>query len=192
MKWIVLSILVFVPLYTYLTLHFRRSEHVYEPYAEARDRATVERLLAAGYRRVTLTAVRPTEPLSGPVMARTVAAPGGLPADLATALVAAPLPPLHATHIVAAREISAAQPYLIDFTATLPEEKEELLDAQIYLHEGKLVLVPNFERVSGGLLVRSPETEVRLTVPAGVLSPGQYRVTLVATRESRTWDLSVK
>jgi hypothetical protein len=192
MKWIVVAIILFIPLYTYLTVHFRRSGPVYEPYAEARDRATVERLLAAGYRRVTLTATRPTEPLRTPEPARIVAAPGGLPDDLATALVAPPLPPLGVVHIAAARETGTAQPYIVDFTAALPDEKEALLDAQIYVREGRLVLVPNFERVPGSLLVRSPETEVRLTVPAGVLPPGSYRVTLVAKRESQTWLLSVK
>ncbi|HWZ95947.1 MAG TPA: hypothetical protein VNW30_12195 [Opitutaceae bacterium] len=193
MKWIVIAILVFVPIYTYLTVHFRRSGRVYEPYAEARDRAMIERLLAAGYRhRVTISATRPTEPLRASARAPIGAAPGGLPADLATALTAVPLPPARVTHIAAARETSTAQPYIVDFTATLPDEKEELLDAQIYVREDQLVLVPNFERVPGGLLVRSPETEVRLTVPAGILPPGRYRVTLVATHESQTWALSVK
>jgi hypothetical protein len=192
MKWIVIAILLFVPLYTYLTLHFRRPGPVYEPYAEARDRAMVERLLAAGFRRLTIAATRPTESLRISARATTVAAPGGLPADLATALTDAPLPPARVTHIVAARETSPAQPYIVDFTATLPDEKEDLLDAQVYVHEDRLVLVPDFERVPGGLLVRSPETEVRLTVPAGVLPPGHYHVTLIATHESQTWALSVK
>lgn len=192
MKWIVVSILLFVPIYTWLTLHFRRSGPVYEPYAEARDRAMTGRLLAAGYRRVTLTATRPTESLRISARAPVTAVPGGLPADLAAALTAAPLPPARATHIVAARETGAAQAYIVDFTATLPDEKNELLDAQIYVRAGRLVLVPDFERVPGGLLVRSPETEVRLTVPAGVLSPGHYRVMLVATQESQSWMLLVK
>jgi hypothetical protein len=192
MKWIVVAILVFIPAYTYLTLHYRRPGQAYEPFAEGRDRATVERLLASGYRRVTLAATRPTEPLRTSAPARLTTTSGGLPADLATALVAPPLPPLHVTHVAAAREADAAQPYLVDFVATLPDQKEELLDAQIYVQKGKLVLVPNFERVAGGLLVRSLETAVRLTVPAGVLPPGRYRVTLVATHESRVWMLTVK
>jgi hypothetical protein len=192
MKWIVIAILLFIPTYTYLTLRFRRSGPAYEPYAEARDRATVGRLLAAGYRCLTLAATRPTEALHLPVPAPIEAAPGGLPADLAVALVAAPRPPVSVTHVTAAREASATLPYIVDFTARLPDEKEELLDAQIYVRKDGIVLVPNFERVAGGLLVRSPETEVRLTVPAGVLAPGRYVVTLVATRESRTWALSVK
>jgi hypothetical protein len=192
MKWIVIAILLFVPAYTYLTLRYRRSGPVYEPYAEARDRAMVERLLAAGYHRVTIAATRPTETLRLSARAPIQGAPGGLPADLATALTAAPLPPTRVTHIIAARETAATQPYIVDFTATLPDEKEELLDAQVYVRESGLILVPNFERVPGGLLVRSPETEVRLTVPAGVLPPGHYRVTLVATHESQSWMLFVK
>src|SRR5216683_886511 len=99
MKWIVIAILLFVPIYTYLTLHFRRSGPVYEPYAEARDRAMTERLLATGYHRVTIAATRPTELLRISARAPMVGAPGGLPADLAIALTAVPLPPARVTHI---------------------------------------------------------------------------------------------
>jgi len=191
MKWVVLAIIVFIPLYTYLTLHFRRRDPVYEPYEEARDRATVDRLLAAGYRRVDLTAMRPTERLRPAMPARVADASGGLPAGLKTALVAAPLLPATVSQVAAASETGAAQPYFIDFTAGLPDETEELMDAQAYVRKGELVIVPNFERVSGALLVRSTETAVRLTVPAGVLAPGRYRVALVARRDTRTWELTV-
>jgi hypothetical protein len=192
MKWIVAAIIAFITAYTYLTLHFRRPGQAYEPYAEARSRATVERLLVAGYRRVTLTAVRPTEPLRLSAPARISTSLGGLPASLVTAVVAPPLLPAGLSHVTAAREAIAAEPYSIDFTAALPSEQEELLDAQIYVRKDELVVVPNFERVAGGLLVRSPETAVRLTVPAGVLEPGHYGVLLVATHESRTWELVVR
>jgi hypothetical protein len=192
MKWIVVAILAFIVAYTYLTLHFRRPGQAYEPFAEGQSRATVERLLAAGYRRVTLTAVRPTDPLHVSAPARISTRLGGLPASLANAIVAPPLLPASVAHVTAAREAGAAEAYSVDFTAALPSEQEELLDAQVYVREGELVFVPNFERVPGGLLVRSPETAVRLTVPAGVLQPGHYHVLLVAMRESRTWELIVK
>ena len=191
MKWVVLAILIFIPLYTYLTLHFRRPGPEYEPYAEARDRATVERLLARHYRRVELTAERPTEPSLPAAPARIMDLPGGLPAPLNTALVAAPLLPTTVSKVAAAHQISAAQPYLVDFTATLPDEKENLLDAQAYVRENELVIVPNFEPAAGALSVRSPETVVRITVPAGVLAPGRYRVLLVALRDARAWELTV-
>lgn len=191
MKWVVLAILVFIPIYTYLTLHFRRPGPEYEPYEEARDRATVDRLLADGYRRVPLAATRPTEPLRPAAPARIADAPGGLPAPLEKALVAAPLLPTTVSRVEAAGETGAGQPYSVDFTAELPDEKEDLLDAQAYVRKGELVIVPNFEHVAGALLVRSPETAVHLTLPAGVLVPGRYRVTLVALREARTWQLAV-
>lgn len=192
MKWIVVAILAFITAYTYLTLHFRRPGQAYEPYAEGQSRATVERLLAAGYRRITLTAVRPTEPLHLSAPARISIRLGGLPASLATAVVAPPLLSASLSHVIAAREATVAEPYSIDFTAALPSEQEELLDAQVYVRKDELVFVPNFERVAGGLLVRSPETAVRLTVPAGVLKSGRYRVLLVAAHESRTWELIVQ
>ena len=191
MKWVVLAIIVFIPLYTYLTLHFRRPGPEYEPYEEARDRATVDRLLAAGYRRVELATMRPTEPLRPAAPARVADAAGGLPAPLVTALVAAPLLPATVSRVAAADTTGAGQPYSVDFIAALPDENEDLLDGQAYVRRGELVIVPNFERVTGALMVRSSETAVRLTVPAGVLAAGRYRVTLVALRDTRTWELLV-
>ena len=43
MKWIVASILVFIPIYTYLTLHYRRPGPAFNPYGDMRDRADVIR-----------------------------------------------------------------------------------------------------------------------------------------------------
>jgi len=191
MKWVIAAIVVFIPVYTYLTLHFRRPDPVYEPYAEARERATVLRLRAAGYRRVPLAAARPTEPLRPAVPASIHEVPGGLPAPLETAVVAAPLLPTTVSQITAAGEAGEDAPYPVDFAATLPDEKEDLLDGQAYVRPGELVIVPNFEHVAGALLVRSPEVTVRLTLPAGVLAPGRYRVTLVGLRNAQSWQLIV-
>jgi hypothetical protein len=65
MRWIVVAILLFIPTYTYLTLHFRRPGPSFNPYQDMRDRADVIRLLKAGYRRVAIEATRPVESASG-------------------------------------------------------------------------------------------------------------------------------
>ncbi|MDE3084527.1 MAG: hypothetical protein KGJ37_04810 [Verrucomicrobiota bacterium] len=192
MKWIIVAIVIFIPLYTWLTLHYRRPGQAYEPYAEARDRATVTRLLAAGYRRVELEAARPTEPLPESAPARITPANGGLPAGLAGALAELPLLPADITHVLAPRAASPDKPYVIEFTCRLPDDKEQLLDAQFYERGNELVFAPNFERAPGSLLLRSPENTVRLTVPAGVLKPGHYRVLLAGARQSQSWGLTVR
>src|ERR1700689_3773946 len=93
MKWIVPAIAVFIPLYTWLTLHYRRPGPAFMPYQDMRDRADVIRLLKAGYQRVALDASRPAESVREGDAA-TAPAPGVLPAALRTTLIESPLLPL--------------------------------------------------------------------------------------------------
>src|ERR1700678_1014463 len=90
MKWIVVSILVFIPIYTYLTLHYRRPGPAFNPYRDMRDRADVIRLLKAGYQRIAIDASRPAEDIAATGGA-TSPAPGGLPDELRRTLVETPL-----------------------------------------------------------------------------------------------------
>ena len=95
MKWIVLAIVLFIPAYTWLTLHYRRLGPAFRPYQDMRDHADVVRLLKAGYQRVAIDARRPAEskPLEEPGRA-TSPAPGGMPEELRKTLVESPLLPL--------------------------------------------------------------------------------------------------
>jgi hypothetical protein len=86
MKWIVVSILLFIPIYTYLTLHYRRPGPAFNPYRDMRDRADVIRLLKAGYQRIAVDAARPAEDAAVEGGASSPA-PGGLPDDLRKTLV---------------------------------------------------------------------------------------------------------
>ena len=56
----------------------------------------------------------------------------------------------------------------------------------------EIIITPNFEKLSGGLLTRTRENIILLTVPGGVLKPGRYQVTLAGQHASRTWTLQVK
>ena len=56
---------------------------------------------------------------------------------------------------------------------------------------GEIIVAPDFDRLAGGLLSRTRENLIRLTVPAGALKPGQYHVTLVGARASKAWTLQV-
>jgi hypothetical protein len=62
----------------------------------------------------------------------------------------------------------------------------------VYVKEGEIAIVANFEKLSGELLARSRESTVLVTIPGGTLKPGEYRVTLVGSRNSRQWTLQVK
>jgi hypothetical protein len=191
MKWIVLAIALFVPVYTFLTLHYRRPGPAFRPYQDMRDRADVSRLLRAGYQRVAVEARRPADPTAASGLA-TSPAPGGLPEELRATLVESPLLPLTIGSVSAAPEAVSGIDYQVELTYTLADNKRQLSGAHLYERRGEVVIVADFERLGGDLLSRTREGAARLTIPPGALKPGTYRVTLVGERESRTWTLRVR
>lgn len=191
MKWIVLAIALFIPIYTYLTLHFRRPEKAFAPYGDMRDRADVIRLLKAGYQRVPIEASRPADSSPRP-RGFVQKAPGGLPAELKKTLIESPLLPLEITSLAAADSAVSGIDYPIGFSYLMQDNKRQLSGAHLYVRPGELVVVADFERLGGGLLARDKEGSALLTVPPGSLKPGDYKATLVGERTSVTWDLHVK
>jgi hypothetical protein len=191
MKWIVLSIVIFIPVYTYLTLHYRRKEPAFQPYQDMRDRADVIRLLKAGYQRVTVDASRPAEAAANEGDP-TSPAPGGLPPELKGTLIESPLLPLSIGSVSASTTAVSAIDYQIGLTYTLADNKRQLSGAHLYERDRDIVIVADFERLGGGLLARTREGTALITVPPGSIKPGTYRVTLVGERESRSWSLRVR
>lgn len=190
MKWIVVAIVVFIPLYTYLTLHFRRPGPAFRPYQDMRDRADVIRLLKAGYHRVSIEASRPAEAIP-PSGVATSPAPGGLPEELRKTLVETPLLPLEIDSVSAAPTAVSGIDYPIGLAYTIPDNKRQLSGAHLYEREGEIVIVADFERLDSGLLARTRDGTALLQVPPGSLKPGKYRVVLVGERASRSWTLTV-
>jgi hypothetical protein len=191
MKWIVAAIVVFIPIYTYLTLHYRRPGPAYSPYRDMRDRADVIRLLKAGYQRVALDVSRPAEEVHEPPAA-SLPAPGGLPEDLRNTLVESPLLPLDVNLVSAAPTAVAGIDYRIVLGYTIADNKRQLSGAHLYEKPGEIVIVADFERLAGELLSRTREGSAVLEIPPGCLRPGTYRVTLVGERASRSWILRVR
>jgi hypothetical protein len=187
----VLAIVLFIPIYTYLTLHFRRPGPAFRPYQDMRDRADVIRLLKAGYQRVAIEARRPADGLPG-TGAPTLPAPGGLPPELSKTLIESPLLPMDIDSVSAPTTAVSGIDYQIGLTYTLPDNKRQLSGAHLYEREGELVIIADFERLDGTLLTRSRDGSALLTVPPGSLRPGTYRVLLVGERASRAWTLSVR
>lgn len=191
MKWIVLAIVVTIVPYTFLTLRYRKPGPAFEPYADMKNRANVIRLLSAGYQRIPLAAQRPSEPMHLGVSGAIFPAPGGVPADLTRTLVDAPLLPLEIVNVQASDSLATGSTYPIQFTCTLPDNKQQLAGAQLYVKEGEIVITPDFETIGGELLARTRENVVLIIVPAGTFKPGSYHVTLAGTRTSRAWTLQV-
>jgi len=191
MKWIVLAIILGIGAYTYPTLHYRKAGPAFRPYADLKDRANTKRLLTAGFQRVNLDAELPADGSAGNAAPIAVPAAAGLPAALRESLVDVPQLPTEIVTVSAAPTANSMFAYPIGFKCTLPDNKQQLAGAALYVHGDELVIVPDFDRLSGGLLSRSRESVVRVTVPAGALRPGQYHVTLVGARSSRSWTLQV-
>ncbi len=192
MKWIVVAILLMVVPYTFLTLRYRKEAPAFQPYEDMKSRANVSRLLSAGYQRVTIPAQRPagrTGAAGGAVIGK---APGGVPEDLRSTLVEPPRLPTEITAVTAAAATSTLTPYQIELNCSLPDDRHQLGGAELYLKGDALVLTPTLERVGGELLTRSRQSAVLLTLPAGTLRPGTYRVTLAAELSSRAWTLEVR
>jgi hypothetical protein len=177
--------------YTFLTLRYRKSERLFRPYQDIRDRANVHRLLDAGYQRVSLEADLPADPVATDSSARTTVAIAGLPSGLRETLVVQPQLPAEILSVSAAPSVNALFAYPIGVKCTLPDNKQQLAGAELYVHGGELIVTPDFERLSGGLLARNRERLIRLTVPAGTLKPGSYHITLIGTQGSRSWTLQV-
>jgi len=192
MKWIAVAILLVIVPYTFLTLRYRKPGQPFRPYQDTQDRANVVRLLSAGYQRITLAAQRPADPIAGVTLAQTADAPAGLPAELTSTLVQPPLLPAAIGKIAAAAGTSSFLAYPIHFSCTLPDDKQQLAGADLYLKDNEVVITPDFERLTGGLLTRTRENVILITVPGGTFKPGQYRVTLTGQQNSRTWSLEVK
>jgi len=191
MKWVVLAIILSIGVYTFFTLKYRRPERAFRPYEDLRDRANVHRLLSAGYQRIALEADLPVDS-AGPGPSATVSpAAAGLPAGLRETLVATPLLPSEIVSVSAAPDVNSLFAYSIGFKCALADNKQQLSGAALYVHGDELVITPDFERLSGGLLARTRESRIRLTVPAGALKPGRYHVTLVGAHASKAWTLQV-
>jgi hypothetical protein len=192
MKWIVLAIVAMVVPYTILTFVYRKPGPAFQPYEDMKNRANVKRLLDAGYRRVPLVAQRPADGAKPPAGASISTVAGGLTEELKATLVEPLLLATEILSVAAAPTLAAQQTYPIHLTCALPADNLQLSGAELYLRAETIVIAPTFERVGGGLAARSQQAVALLTIPAGVLQPGRYTVTLAAERASRAWTLEVK
>ncbi|MGH7944630.1 MAG: hypothetical protein ACREH8_09115 [Opitutaceae bacterium] len=192
MKWIIIAIVLIIVPYTVLTLRYRRPGPAFQPYEDMKNRANVARLLDAGFRRISIRAQQSADntPSRGGAVITTT--DGGLPPELRSTLVEMPLLPAEITSVTAAPNANTLQSYEIAFTYPLPDDRQQPGGAELFVRGESIVIMPTFEPVAGDLRARSQQASVQLTIPAGVLKPGNYTVTLAGQRASRSWPLEVK
>lgn len=191
MKWIVLAIIVSIGAYTFLTLHYRKPGRAFQPYSDLRDRANTKRLLDAGYHRLTLEADLPADAVAKASEAAVTAAGAGIPASLRETLVEFPKLPDDILSVSAGPDTNSLFAYPIHFRCSVPDNKRQLSSVELYLRNDEIIVTPDFDHLSGGLLSRTRENLVRVSVPPGALKPGTYHVTLVGAHSSKAWTLQV-
>jgi len=195
MRWVILAILLCIIPYTWITLRYRKPGPAFQPYEDSKNRANVVRLLEAGYQRFTVAAQRNADPSRfrpAGAAATPSSAPGGLPVILSQVLVEIPLMPESVLGVTAAASTRGDAPYAVQFVCSVPDNKEQLAGAELYLRENDLVLIPTFERIQGDLLARSRESIVQIEIPAGTFKTGRYQVLLVGSRQSQRWEIVVE
>ena len=191
-----LIIVVCLALYTFATLHFRKREPAYQPYHDTKERIAISRLESAGYQRIYASAERPADPkstaaaLRGP-LSEIIAAPGGLDSELKQTLIETPQLPALCTDVRAPREAQAMLPYSFQFTCSSSNNKQLLSGTYVYVKDQSIMIVPDFEKISGELLARTPVSVVQVTLPAGTLSTGTFHATLISSQESKQWEIQV-
>lgn len=196
MRWIALAIIVSLGLYTFLNLHYRKAEPGFRPYEDIAKRATVARLLDAGWQRIPVSSRRPADPLSPaekpPETARIEPSLPGLPPQLAEMILEKTALAGSIERVIAAPETSTANHYPVYFECTLTDQKSQILDVELYVKGENAVLVPRFEKIAQELTARNKATEVWLDIPTQALKPGHYRIALVGKGSSKAWNLAVK
>jgi hypothetical protein len=188
MKWIVLAILVFVALYTYLNLRYRKPGPEYEPYQDSRERAG---LAEAGYSRITVALDRPADPKPIADRAPTQGEAGGLPADLRASFLSPEILATEIGPVEAAPVLDAGETYRIQFSCTQADNRREIIGAHLFLKGGRIFAVPDCAPLAEGLVARTRAAVVRISVPPRMLPAGAYRVILVGERNARSWALQV-
>lgn len=193
MKWVVGAIVVFAVGYTAVNLYFRKPGQAYRPYQDAQDRATVARLLAAGWHKVPVELRRPVEKPSAGQAATVTRAAVGLGPDLTPNFAEPPKLLASIDRVVAPGSVARGADYDAYFTASLTSQKAQLGDLALYRKGNQLVFIPSSEALPGkDLMSRWADSTYCLNFSTAGLEPGRYQARLVAKGPAATWSFTVK
>ena len=197
MKWVVLSIAIFIVGYTWIRVKYSKPGPSYEPYQDTVDRMTVERLLSSGYQRFDAPAEVPADSVRTLVLGSSSPAPvavsrGGIPSEINVALIQKPALADAIDTVLAPRTGPIHGTYRILFVATLPDARHTAAAATVFRRGRDLTIIPGWERIEGRLQARSRSTAVLVSIPTGSLPAGDYRATVVGARSSRSWTVDLR
>ena len=194
MKWIVVAIVIFMIGYTAVNFWFRKPGPAYRPYQDAQDRATVARLLAAGWQKMPVNTRRPVEkPATDDAPAAVTRDFPGLGSELQDKFAEKPRLLATIDRVTAPTAVSHGEDYSLYFTASLSDLKAQMGELTLYRHGNELVLVPTLENLPGKeLMSRWNDSSYSATFPTASLPPGRYSVRIVAQGPAAAWSFTVK
>ena len=192
MKWIVVSIVVFIVLYTVVNIYYRKPAPPHRPYEEMVNRTITARLQASGWHRLPVETRRPAEkPTTGGASINRGGK--GLGPGLADCYVEPPAMLATIDHVNAPAEVTRGETCTVFFTGSVPNQQLQLGDVILYQHDKEIVLLPVTEHLPGQrLLSRWADANYYLSFPTSALPPGRYQVRVVSTGPALQWSLEVK
>ncbi len=194
MKWIVVAIIVFVIGYTAINLYFRKPGRAYRPYQDSQDRATVTRLLAAGWQKLPVDTRRPVEKASADEAPATPTRDYlGIGPDLESKF--AEKPKLLATidKVVPPGSVAQGHDYSLYFTGSLSDLKAQVGELTLYRKGNELVLIPSIEPLPGtDLRSRWNDSNYWVSFPTTNLPAGRYEMRIVAKGPALVWSFTIR
>ncbi len=194
MKWIVVTIVVFVAGYTLVNVYFRKPGRAFRPAEDMNNRATTARLLAAGWQKLAVEVRRPAEKpeIEDAPAAVTRDAPG-LGADLESKFVAKPRLLASIDRVFSPSVVAHGGDYPVYFIASLGSLKEQVGELALYHKGHELVLIPSTEPLPGReLKSRWNDSTYWVGFPTAKLPPGRYEMRIVAKGPAAAWSFTVK
>ncbi len=194
MKWIVLAIVLFMVIYTFVNVYYRKKGQPYRPYQDAQDRATTARLLAAGWKKIPLETRRPVEKPELDGAAATIKREiAGLGPELESKFAEKPKLVTTIDRAAAPASVQHGLDYTIYFTVGIPSQKAQVGDLSLYHRDHELVLVPSLENLPGKeLMTRWDDSNLCATFSTANLPAGRYTVRIVALAPAAAWTFEVK
>jgi len=192
MKWVAVTIGVFIVGYTLVNLFYRKAGRGHLPYEEASRRVTVARLQQAGWERMPVATRRPVEKATS---ADASVSRGGFGLGLELDACFAERPPLLASidNVAAPAVVARGADYTAYITGSVPDLQLELGEIQLFRHGNELVLVPVVEHLPGQqLLSRWRDSSYCASFSTQALPPGRYQVRVVANGPAAIWSMTVQ
>lgn len=192
MSTVAIVVVICLAGYTYVRLKFSKEGHGHEPFAQAYERRESAKLKAAGWERLDAHWERDVPVPAG-------STPGLESADARSALWTALFEasterfhlPIDYERVVAPATLATPEPLQIHLEAAIDQAPVQIHSFDVYHKGGDLVFVPRWQQIPRDQVPADFKTRGRITLPAGKLPPGHYRVRLQANRQASEWKLDV-